>query len=115
MCNFIHADNVAQLDCKIMLQGANIPVTAEAEARLHERGILSIPDFIANAGGVICASVEYHGGTESSAFATIEEKLRFNTHAVLQAARDEKLQPREAAVKLAEERVRRAMEFTRWG
>ena len=59
-----------------MLEGANIPVTLEAEARLHERGVLCVPDFIANAGGVICAAVEYQGGGQRLAFDTIEEKLR---------------------------------------
>jgi glutamate dehydrogenase (NAD(P)+) len=111
----LHKDNVDQLDCKMVLQGANIPATLEAEARLHERGILCVPDIIANAGGVICASVEYHGGTQAGALASIEEKLRFNTRQVLQAARDEKLKPREAAAKLAEKRVRRAMALRRWG
>jgi glutamate dehydrogenase (NAD(P)+) len=111
----IRPNNVDQLDCKLVLQGANIPVTREAEAALHGRGILSVPDFIANAGGVICAAVEYHGGTESSAFATIEEKLRFNTRAVLEAAQNKGLAPREAALNLAGERVRKAMAMTRWG
>lgn len=111
----LRKDNVEQLDCKMVLEGANIPATPEAEDYLYEKGVLVVPDFIANAGGVICAAVEYQGGTQSNAFATIEEKLRFNTRAVLEAAREKKLKPREAAVKLAEERVRRAMELTRWG
>jgi len=111
----IHADNVDGLDCKIVLQGANIPVTLEAEAALHKRGVLCVPDFIANAGGVICAAVEYHGGAQSSAFAIIEEKLRTNTREVLQAAKDEGLKPREAAIKLADTRVRSAMKLRRWG
>lgn len=111
----IREDNVDQLDCKMVLQGANIPVTPAAEAKLYERRILSVPDFIANAGGVICAAVEYHEGTESGAFATIEEKLRFNTRAVLEGARDKSLKPREAAVELAVKRVRRATALTRWG
>jgi len=111
----LREDNVEQLNCKMVLQGANIPATLVAEAKLHERGILCVPDFIANAGGVICASVEYHGGTQTSALAAIEEKLHFNTRQVLQAAREEKLKPREAAVRLAEKRVRRAMALTRWG
>lgn len=111
----LREDNVDQIDCKMVLQGANIPVTPEAEARLYERGILSVPDFIANAGGVICAAVEYRGGTQSSAFSTIEEKLRLNTRAVLKAAKGDNLKPREAAVRLAERRIRRAMALTRWG
>jgi glutamate dehydrogenase/leucine dehydrogenase len=54
----ICADNVDRLCTELVLQGANIPVTPEAEARLQARGILTVPDFIANAGGVICAAVE---------------------------------------------------------
>jgi glutamate dehydrogenase (NAD(P)+) len=96
------------------MQGANIPVTPGAEAALHRRSILSVPDFIANAGGVICAAVEYHGGTESTAFATIEEKIRRNTEQCLEKASTTNCAPRDAALDLAETRVRRAMEFRRW-
>ena len=113
--DILRADNVDQLDCKLVLQGANIPATPAAEARLHERGILSVPDFIANAGGVICASVEYHNGTEAAALSAIEEKLRFNTRQVLHKAREETLTPRQAATRIAAERVARAMALTRWG
>jgi glutamate dehydrogenase (NAD(P)+) len=49
--------NVSNLKAKLVIQGANIPVTSAAETWLHQHGVLSIPDFIANAGGVICASV----------------------------------------------------------
>ena len=107
-------DNVDKLDCRLVLQGANIPITPEAEARLHERGVLSVPDFIANAGGVICAAVEYHGGTQSTALATIEEKLGLNTREVLQSARNDGLKPREAALNLARSRVHHAMTLRRW-
>ncbi len=75
--------------------------------------MLSIPDFIANAGGVICASVEYHGGSESLAFAAIEEKIRRNTARVLEDAMAGNQLPRAAAVALAERRVRRAMALRR--
>jgi glutamate dehydrogenase (NAD(P)+) len=110
----ITKDNVDQLDCKLLLQGANIPATREAELALHQRGMLSIPDFIANAGGVICASVEYHGGSRSAAMAMIEEKIALNVRDVLKSARDKQVTPREAAMSLAEQRVRRAMELRRW-
>ena len=109
----IRADNVDRLDTKLILQGANIPVTADAEAALHARGVLSVPDFIANAGGVICAAVEYAGGTETAALATIEEKIRRNSQEVLTAARDKSMLPREAALVTARARVDRAMSFRR--
>ncbi len=105
--------NVDSLRAKLILQGANIPVSPEAEDRLHQRGILSIPDFIANAGGVICAAVEYRGGTQSLAFQTIEEKIRDNTRAVLAAMRDRKIPPRRAALDFARERVVAAMSYRR--
>jgi len=109
----IRAENVERLKARLIAQGANIPITPEAEKRLHEKGVLSIPDFIANAGGVICAATEFHGGTKSTAFAAIDEKIRANTEAVLAEAKAERLQPRAAAVQLAERRVRAAMELRR--
>jgi glutamate dehydrogenase/leucine dehydrogenase len=110
----IRGDNVAQVRAKLIVQGANIGVTEEAERALHERGVLCIPDFISNAGGVICASVEYHGGTQSQALATIDEKIRANTAEVLKRAAAQGTLPRVAAVEMAEQRVRRAMQLRRW-
>jgi glutamate dehydrogenase (NAD(P)+) len=110
----IRADNVDRLRTKLVLQGANIPVTPEAEARLHAGGILTIPDFIANAGGVICAAVEYRGGTPKAAFETVAEKIRANTAQVLDAAERDSVLPRQAAVGLALRRVRSAMRYRRW-
>jgi glutamate dehydrogenase (NAD(P)+)/glutamate dehydrogenase (NADP+) len=110
----IRADNAARLRTKLIVPGANIAVTAEAERILHDRHILTLPDFIANAGGVICAAVEYHGGTQALAFHTIEEKIRANTTLVLEEATKHRLLPRQAAVALAERRVHNAMAYRRW-
>jgi len=107
----IRKDNMARLKAKLVPQGANIPFTLEAERILHEKGTLVVPDFIANAGGVICAAVEYHGGTQTLAFQTIEEKIRTNTEQVLANAQRSGLLPRQSAVTLAEERVKRAMTY----
>jgi len=110
----ITVENAPRVKARLIAQGANIPATAEAEGVLHERGILSLPDFIANAGGVICASVEYHGGSESQAFATIEERIGRNTRAVLDLARERRLMPRVAARALVDERLRRLAGYRRW-
>jgi glutamate dehydrogenase/leucine dehydrogenase len=109
----IRKENAHRVTAKLILPGANIAVTDEAERVLHDRGVLVIPDFIANAGGVICASVEYHGGTENQAFAAIEEKIRANTTTVLGEAASEGAPPRVAARAMAERRVRRAMALRR--
>ena len=110
----IRADNVDTVRAQLILEGANIPATGEAERRLHDRGVTVIPDFIANAGGVICASVEYHGGSETQAFATIEEKIRRNTAEVLARAQSANTSPRAAAEAMALERVRQAQSMRRF-
>jgi glutamate dehydrogenase (NAD(P)+) len=110
----VREDNVHRVKTRLVLQGANIPFTAGAERTLHERGVLVIPDFIANAGGVICAAMEYHGATQSAAFAAIEEKVRANTEAVLAAVKARGVLPRQAAVDLATARVKEAMGYRRF-
>lgn len=109
----IRADNVGRLDTKLILQGANIPMTAEAEATLHERGVLIVPDFVANAGGVICAAVEFQRGGEAMAIQTIRDKVAANTRAVLEAAAGRGVAPRDAAMAIARDRVVRAMGYRR--
>jgi glutamate dehydrogenase (NAD(P)+) len=110
----VREDNVGRLKAKLVLQGANIPFTAGAETILHERGVLVVPDFIANAGGVICAAMEYRGATEAQAFQAIEEKIRANVEAVLNEAATRRVPPRQAAASLAEARVREAMSYRRF-
>jgi glutamate dehydrogenase (NAD(P)+) len=80
---------------------------------LHQRGILSVPDFIANAGGVICAAVEYHQGTQAMAFQAIEEKISVNCESVLKESAARRIRPREAALDLARQRVLGAMDYRR--
>jgi glutamate dehydrogenase (NAD(P)+) len=110
----VREDNARRLKTRLVLQGANIPFTPRAEQVLYEAGILVVPDFIANAGGVICAAMEYQGATRSAAFAAIEEKIRTNTRVVLDAARARGTPPRQAAVELATGRVREAMSYRRF-
>ena len=63
---------------------------------------------------MICAAVEYRGGTENAAFNEIEEQIHRNTRDVLLAAAESGAPPRTAADALAEARVRRAMTYRRW-
>jgi glutamate dehydrogenase (NAD(P)+) len=110
----INEDNVHRLKTKLVIEGANIPITHGAEKMLHEKGILCVPDFIANAGGVICAAMEYAGASQSAAFDTIAEKLRNNTEEVLEKSTKQGLLPRQAAMEMAVARVKTAMTYRRW-
>lgn len=105
----INVANVDSVETKIIVQGANIPVSAEAERVLHDRGVLVVPDFIANAGGLICGSVELTGGTADQALDLVRDKVAANTQAVLDGMAADGLTPREAAMRLAMDRIRRAM------
>jgi len=106
--------NADVVDAKLIIQGANIPVTESAEKVLHDRGILVVPDFVANAGGVITASVEYHGGTESIALDRIKTTIKRNTKELLDKVYSEKTYPRETAVGIAKQRIMKAMKYREW-
>jgi glutamate dehydrogenase (NAD(P)+) len=110
----VNEDNVHRLKAKLVVQGANIPFTHGAEKYLHERGIICIPDFIANPGGVICAAMEYRGATEAAVMETIAEKVRHNTRLVLEESKIHKILPRDAAINLAVSRIKKAMSIRRW-
>ena len=110
----IHEHNVERLNTRLIVQGANIAITETAEKKLYEKGVICVPDFISNAGGVICAAMEYKGSTELAAMATIAEKVSHNTRTVLEISKTESIQPREAAIKMASERVKKAMSMRRW-
>lgn len=112
--DIINELNVDRLQTKLIVQGANIAITEGAEKQLYERGVLCVPDFIANAGGVICAAMEYQGATQQTAMETIAEKVSNNTKTVLEMAKSENIQPREAAIQMASERVKKAMSMRRW-
>jgi glutamate dehydrogenase/leucine dehydrogenase len=107
------ADNVDQVKASLILEGANIPATTEAELFLHAAGVTVVPDFIANAGGVICAAVEYAGGTGPQAFAVIDDRIRRNVRGVLEVSAQTGRPPREVAERMAIERVVEAMSYRR--
>lgn len=103
-------DNVNQVKAKIVAEAANIPMSYDNESRLHERGILVIPDFVCNAGGVISSYVEYNGGSNDEAFSMIEEKITVNARKMFDDAKEKGVMPRDAALAIAKTRVREAMD-----
>ncbi|MBI4687925.1 MAG: Glu/Leu/Phe/Val dehydrogenase [Nitrospirae bacterium] len=107
----INLHNARNVKARLILQGANIPVTREAEELLHKKGILSVPDFIANAGGVIMAAMEYAGRVEKEAFDAISLKIKTNTGLILERSKHKNILPRHAAEEIAKERVLKAMDY----
>lgn len=48
----INTTNMKKIKAKMIIPGANVPLTKEAEEFLHQKGVLCLPDFICNVGGV---------------------------------------------------------------
>jgi len=59
MENMIHADNAGSIKAKLIVELANGPVTAEADKILAEKGVIILPDILANAGGVTVSYFEW--------------------------------------------------------
>ncbi|WP_062047005.1 Glu/Leu/Phe/Val dehydrogenase [Bacillus sp. JCM 19034] len=61
----INQENVEHVKAKIIVEGANAPVTAQADEHLNDKGVIIIPDILANAGGVIVSYFEWLQGRET--------------------------------------------------
>ena len=109
LADVITKENVHRVRAKIVVEGANIPMTPEMEKALHDRGILVVPDFVANAGGVISSYAEWLGETPDAMLKLVEEKIKANVDLVLESAQAERIMPRDAAMEIAKQRVREAM------
>src|SRR3989344_3302043 len=101
----INQHNVDNVKAKIVLEAGNIPMTVDMENRLMSRGILVVPDFVANAGGVISSFAEYRGYDQNKMFQLVEKKIIKNTKLALKRSKKDKISTREAAMKIAKERL----------
>ncbi len=106
----INEKNRDFIKAKIIVEGANIPMSEETEKYLGKKGILILPDFVANAGGVISSYAEYRGYNPKRMFEMIERKIVKTTKLVLKESARQKISPREAAMKIAMAKVEAKME-----
>lgn len=108
--DLIKKDDIGKIKAKLIVEGSNIPMSAETEESLHKKGVLVVPDFVANAGGVISSYAEYKGKNPDQMFKLVEKKIRRNTEITLEKSRQKNIKPRDAAMEIAKERVLKAME-----
>lgn len=107
--NVITMETAPRLKARAIVEAANNPTTSEAEKFLHKKGVLILPDFLANAGGVIGSYAEYKGQTIDEAFSLIDSKIKKNTTLVLDRSLETGTIPRFVAMDIAMERVAKAM------
>ncbi|WP_406686182.1 Glu/Leu/Phe/Val family dehydrogenase [Rossellomorea vietnamensis] len=85
----VHKDNVGKVKAGIIVEGANAPITTEADSYLSDKGVIIIPDILANAGGVIVSYFEWLQGretqfyTEEEVFNLLYDKMKSTLDTVL--------------------------------
>ncbi|MEH7223277.1 Glu/Leu/Phe/Val dehydrogenase [Bacillus sp. JJ1566] len=87
----IRTDNMEKIKAPIIVEGANAPITKDADDFLSKKGVLIIPDILANAGGVIVSYLEWLQGretqfyTEEEVFSQLFKKMQGTLDAILPA------------------------------
>jgi leucine dehydrogenase len=101
----INAENLASLRCRIIAGGANNQLDSFETARaLHEKNILYVPDYAANAGGLISVVGEYYGKTQGSIIGQVEE-IGARLESIFRLSRAEDCSPEQVANRLAERMI----------
>lgn len=120
--NAISGDNAVRIAKRVRLiaEGANGPTTPEADHVLRERGILVVPDFLANAGGVTCSYLEQVQSNmnfywkRDEVLGRLDATMTTAFHEVLEVSRRRKVPMREAAYVVAVSRVAEACRERGW-
>ena len=105
----INEKNKNEIKAKIIVEGANIPMREQIEEEFFRRGVLVVPDFVANAGGVISSYAEYRGYDHEKMFKLVERKIKSATTTVLKQSLKENRNPREVALEIAVRKVEEKM------
>ena len=72
----VQASDVARMPASILSCGANCPVTPEAERLLWRGGVICVPDFVANCGGVLGGTMDFCGWRPEEIYALLEHRFR---------------------------------------
>lgn len=100
----ITSTNAPKVQCQFLIEGANGPTTLAADSILHDRGIMVIPDIVANAGGVIVSYFEWaqdaqrFSWEEAHIHSRLQSIITKAFYRILQQAEDKKITMRTAAL-----------------
>ena len=103
----VHAGNADRIAAKLIVPGANNPVTSEAEQALRGRSVLCLPDFVTNAGGVLGGTMEFARQPRTSIEAVIDQRFGARIARLLDQAAQQNVPPRDLAEREARERFAR--------
>ena len=105
------------IEAAVISCGANSPVTPDAERRLWERGILCVPDFVANAGGVLGGTMEFAGWRTAEILEFCDRRFRPRVASLFEEANRARRPVRDVAEAFARRRfaeVKHAAERDSW-
>src|SRR3989344_5412124 len=101
----INQKNYKKVKAKIIAEGANLPMSENIEEYFHHQKVLVIPDFIANAGGVISSYAEYKGYNSKKMFELVKSKIIKNVKVILVTSKKSGKSPRRVAIEIAKKRI----------
>ena len=108
----INESNFNLVKADIIVEAGNIPMQESLEERFYRKGVVVIPDFVANAGGVISSWIEYENDKQPTPksvinrmFKEVETRIKKNTKKVLDKADKENISARKAAMEIVRERL----------
>jgi glutamate dehydrogenase (NAD(P)+) len=111
----INQDNVNNIQAKLIIEAANMPITCYADSKLHERGTIILPDILANAGGVTVSYLEWvqnrqrYQWAKEQVIGELEKRMQQAWTEVKVRAEDENLNYRQASYVIAVERIIKAI------
>ena len=97
----VQKSDVARMPAGILSCGANSPVTPEAERLMWSRGIVCVPDFVANCGGVLGGTMDFCGWRPKEIFALLEGRFRCAVEGLIRSALETGTPLREMAEDMA--------------
>lgn len=103
----IHSRNASRIKAKLIIPGANIPITEEAEELLFKRGVFCVPDFIANSGGVLGGTMEFAGLEQSAIVNFVNDNFSKQAKLLFEKSLKENIGLRKMAEKIALDRFAR--------
>jgi len=120
--NSITKENVKQVQksVKVIIAGANGPITPEAEEYLINNNVIVIPDFLANAGGVVCSYFEQaqsnqnYYWTKEEVLGKLDNKMTDAFYKVWELAQKKKIRISDAAYMIAIQRVADSCKLRGW-
>ncbi|AKF11640.1 Glu/Leu/Phe/Val family dehydrogenase [Sandaracinus amylolyticus] len=101
----IHRGNVDAIEASLVVPGSNVPYAEGTLEALHARGVVAIPDFVANAGGVLATICALQGLDESTAHGLVGDLIGRNVQRVMKRAQEKNVHPYAAAIEIAREQI----------